>query len=773
MVNMPYLWNHDSMLCSPRHPPRLRRLAGPPPAMSPLHADSDVAVPLPMSPRTGQLSLQLPKIEHPRGSKSARPHVRQRRGRATPRELGGDQPTGGKLVEQWSYRSPFEEHQARVAAAKAERAAARKEFLAVQARAAEAQARMAEAQQRMAEAKARMVELKRKQESGELKPEEKAELQAAETTLKAAEATLKAAEATLKASEDTMAKLDAEITRLTQIEAAPPPPPSPPRAPKGPVGNAVQRSSVNTKGLTPDEAISARAAELAAHITELAAKNAELLAKKDQELEKWIHSFVVANGLEDVFNSVPTSEHERTTLRLEASQGTKQVRGLVQQTLEEYREQDARSQELDAQLSAVHAIALESAANEGRSSATRDALSERLHLEFDKVRLSLGPSIVADYAVARHEGASTLGIDRLVNTQRQLSTRFGEHIELDVKSLQLPPRISPALAIERLAAATERYNSQQVGDASSMDAISASRLQLNGRSSALSAPTKALSARPQLAALPVPQQPILPAPQQPILPAPQQPVLPAAPNSPAPRPSPRGDPRGATHEGWPGNEPRPGDEPRPGTRGEAENAQLTAAATLHACPLTATDAATLHAGSFTATDAATLHAGSFTATDAATLHAGSAHLPRRTPPSRSGRYSRRGAASGLPYFVLPKYVLPRPSNLSDGPDRTPGGRGSLQPNELDIGLAGRQGSEAELALAAGMIWPPKPPGPPPALQADSMRSAPTPSGSASPASPYGQRSDDALLVQVPYRCASREQSRGASSGGAQGPLSPH
>ena len=137
MVNMPYLWNHDSMLCSPRHPPRLRRLAGPPPAMSPLHADSDVAVPLPMSPRTGQLSLQLPKIEHPRGSKSARPHVRQRRGRATPRELGGDQPTGGKLVEQWSYRSPFEEHQARVAAAKAERAAARKEFLAVQARAAE------------------------------------------------------------------------------------------------------------------------------------------------------------------------------------------------------------------------------------------------------------------------------------------------------------------------------------------------------------------------------------------------------------------------------------------------------------------------------------------------------------------------------------------------------------------------------------------------------------------------------------------------------------
>ena len=281
---MPYLWNHDSLSCSPRHPPRLRRLAGPPPAMSPLHADSDVAMLLPMSPRTGQMSLQLPKIEQPRGSQSARAHVRHRRGRATPRELD-DQPTGGKLVEQWSYRSPFEEHQARVAAAKAERAAARKEFLAVQARAAEAQARMAEAQQRMVDAKARMVELKRKQESGELKPEEKAELQAAETTLKAAEATLKAAEATLTASEATMAKLDAEITRLTQIEAAPPHPPSPPRAPKGPMGNVMQRSSVNTKGLTPDEAISARAAELAAHITELAAKNAELLAKKDQEIE--------------------------------------------------------------------------------------------------------------------------------------------------------------------------------------------------------------------------------------------------------------------------------------------------------------------------------------------------------------------------------------------------------------------------------------------------------------------------------------------------------
>ena len=708
-VGMPYLWNHDSLSCSPRHPPRLRRLAGPPPAMSPLHADSDVAMLLPMSPRTGQMSLQLPKIEQPRGSQSARAHVRHRRGRATPRELD-DQPTGGKLVEQWSYRSPFEEHQARVAAAKAERAAARKEFLAVQARAAEAQARMAEAQQRMVDAKARMVELKRKQESGELKPEEKAELQAAETTLKAAEATLKAAEATLTASEATMAKLDAEITRLTQIEAAPPHPPSPPRAPKGPMGNVMQRSSVNTKGLTPDEAISARAAELAAHITELAAKNAELLAKKDQEIEKWIHSFVVANGLEDVFNSLPTAEHERTTLRLEASQGTKQVRGLVQQTLDEYHEQDARSQELDAQLGAVHAIALECAAYEGRSSATRDALSERLNLEFEKVRLSLGPSIVADYAVARHEGASTLGIDRLVNTQRQFFTRFGEQLELDLKSLQLPPRISPAVAIERLAAATERYNSQHVDDAGSMDGTSASRLQLNGRGSAL-------SARPQLAAMPVPQQPILPAPQQPILPAP--------PNSPAPRPS-----RG---------EPRPGDEPRPSTRGEGEK--------------------------FTA--AAALHAGPFTATDAATLHAGSAHLPRPTPPSRSGR----GAARGLPYFVLPKYVPPRPSNLADGPDRTPGGRGSLQPNELDIGLAGRQGSEAELSLAAGMIWPLKPPGPPPAFQADSMCSAPTPTGSASPATPYWQRSEDTLLV--PYRCASREQSgRSASSGGAQGPLSP-
>ena len=52
-----------------------------------------------------------------------------------------------------------------------------------------------------------------------------------------------------------------------------------------------------------------------------------------------------------------------------------------------------------------------------------------------------------------------------------------------------------------------------------------------------------------------------------------------------------------------------------------------------------------------------------------------------------------------------------------------------------------------------------------------MCSAPTPTGSASPATPYGQRSEDTLLV--PYRCASREQSgRSASSGGAQGPLSP-
>ena len=65
----------------------------------------------------------------------------------------------------------------------------------------------------------------------------------------------------------------------------------------------------------------------------------------------------------------------------------------------------------------------------------------------------------------------------------------------------------------------------------------------------------------------------------------------------------------------------------------------------------------------------------FSAVDAARLHAGNAHLPRQTPPSGARR--------------LPP--------------------GSLQRNELDIGHASVRGSDAEEALASGMVWPPRPP----------------------------------------------------------------
>ena len=166
----------------------------------------------------------------------------------------------------------------------------------------------------------------------------------------------------------------------------------------------------------------------------------QLLEAKEAELDKWLRKFVKKNGLQELYDSKPDAQYESVLLKEDIGLNAAEVQGVVRQERESYRVRARHASSMRRGMAGIEDKAMHVSTYAGRSGTTRANREAQLEKHCEAVGSSFSAALASEYAAAKLEGQREFQVSEINSQREALRSRFGEDVEVDLAKALLDPQ---------------------------------------------------------------------------------------------------------------------------------------------------------------------------------------------------------------------------------------------------------------------------------------------------------------------------------------------
>ena len=195
--------------------------------------------------------------------------------------------------------------------------------------------------------------------------------------------------------------------------------------------------------------------------------DAQIMEQKERELEAWLKKFVKANGLQQLYESEPDPQFEQALIKDDIELNTASIKLGVRTELESHRLQAKHEQTVKKRIAGVSSRASAVSGYAGRSSSMKMNREAAFEKQGARVSSSLAASLAAEYESAKLESKRELQVEEIQSNQRHLKAKFDEEYDVDLAKALMVPQQSGSKGTRHSLATMESVSGKFVDGASS------------------------------------------------------------------------------------------------------------------------------------------------------------------------------------------------------------------------------------------------------------------------------------------------------------------